>query len=152
MRPSCSLYNSILTKLSSLGLRLPAPCAAQPQPQLSLDLEVASSALLDLHKKNSFLQSVVKTRCYLYELSLYLQLSIAANMNLVLKPHLPGVRSCKTKKALLSLSKYVVLRSMRSFADNLFIGMTLSTLGVSVSVLRPLVFFNLILLMRKSIV
>ena len=46
-----------------------------------------------------------------------MQLSIAANMNLVLKPHLPGVRSCKTKKALLSLSKYVVLRSMRSIAD-----------------------------------
>ena len=89
--------------LSSLGLRLLAPCAAQPQPQLSLDLEVASSALLDLHKKTVFLQSVVKTLCYLYGLSLYLQLSIATNMNHVLKPHLPGLRGCKTKKALLSL-------------------------------------------------
>ena len=72
----------------SLGLRLPAPCAAQPQPQ-SLDIEVASSALLDLHKKQFFLQSVVKTLCYFCGLSLYLQLSIAANMNHVLKPHLP---------------------------------------------------------------
>ena len=43
----------------SLGLRLPSPCAAQPQPQ-SLNLELASSALLDLHKKSSFFAKCCK--------------------------------------------------------------------------------------------